>query len=185
MRNVPDFRSKAGYTLTELVIVVATIAIIAAIAAPAVNSTGDDKQLELAAEEFAAAIRYARSESMRTGEPRGFRFLTNQYRIRVFTADTSGSPWTWVWDTYHPVSKQLYDYTFPTVLTGSNPPVTHIPVYRGTCDRQGAIYFDANGTPWCLEPETILLDSYRLDIVAGDAKASVSLDGITGRVTVQ
>ena len=36
-----------------------------------------------------------------------------------------------------------------------------------------------------LDPETVLLTSYRLDFISGDSSASVSLDGITGRVTVQ
>ena len=177
-------QSQAGFTLTELVIVTATLAIVAAIAVPSFN-TDPDKDLELVAEAFADAMRFARSESIRTGDPHGFRFLTNQYRIRVFTADTSGSPWTWVWDVYHPVTKQLYDYRFPTELAGTATPVTHSPVYRGTCDRNGVIYFDANGTPRCLEPETILLESYRLDIVGASDQRTVSLDGITGRVTVQ
>ena len=177
--------TQQGYTLVELVIVVGIIALIAAIAIPAATSTSSDKQLELAAAEFASAIRFARSESIRTGEPHGFRFLTDQYRVRVFTADTSGSPWTWVWDVYHPVRKQLYDYTFPAELAGTGVPVTHVPVYRGTCDRQGVVYFDKQGTPWCLEPENILLDSYRLDIASDTSQLSVNLDGITGRVTVQ
>ena len=178
-------KEERGYTLVELVIVVSTIALIAAIAVPAATSTNSDKQLELIAEEFASAMRYARSESIRTGKPHGFRFLTNQYRIRVFSADTLAVPWTWVWDVYHPVDKQLYDYTFPAELTGAVTPVTHSPVYRGTCDRQGAVYFDENGTPWCLEPETVLLASYQLDIVTNTGQATVNLDGITGRVAVQ
>ncbi len=182
MKNAPS--SETGYTLVELVITITIIAVIAAIAMPAFSSA-DDKELQQVAEEFAAAIRFARSESIRTGEPHGFRFLTNQYRIRVFTADTQVNPWTWVWDVYHPVSKQLYDYTFPPDLAGANPPVTHNPVYRDSCNRQGVIYFDANGTPWCLEPETVLLDSYRLDFDIGASQVSVQLDGITGRVTVQ
>ena len=184
MQSVP-FSRHAGYTLTELIIVVTILAIVAAIVVPATTSTGSDKQLELVAEEFAAAMRFARSESIRTGEPHGFRFLTNQYRIRVFTADTTGNPWTWVWDAYHPVSKQLYDYTFPADLVGTAIPVVHTPVYRGNCDRPGAVYFDANGTPWCLEPETVLLDTYQLTITAAAGQTTVSLDGITGRVTVQ
>ena len=175
----------AGYTLAELIAVVSIIAVIAAVAVPVTSNRSERQQLDLAVAEFAAAIRFARSESIRTGKPHGFRFLTNQYRIRVFSADTSASPWTWVWDVYHPIDKQLYDVTFPADLTGSVDPVTHAPLYRGTCNRPGVIYFDANGAPWCLEPETVLLDSYRLDFVAGARQASVVLDGITGRVTVQ
>ncbi len=178
-------RIRNGYTLIELVIVVSTIALIAAIAIPATTSTASDKELERVAQEFAAAIRFARSESMRTGTAHGFRFLTNQYRIRVFRADTQVSPWTWVWDVYHPIDKDLYDYTFPDDLVGASTPVVHVPNYRGTCNRQGAVYFDDQGTPWCLEPETVLLESYRLDFVTGDSTASVGLDGVTGRVTIQ
>ena len=184
MRNV-SFSRQVGYTLTELIIVVTILAIVAAIVVPAATSTGPEKELQLVAEEFAAAMRYARSESIRTGEPHGFRFLTNQERIRVFTADTSGAPWTWIWDVYHPVTKQLYDYTLPAEMLGAADPVAQVPSYNGTCDRMGAVYFDANGTPWCLEPETILLDTYRLDITTPSGQASVNLDGITGRVTVQ
>ena len=184
MRNVPVFR-EAAYTLTELVIVVAILAVVAAIAVPVTVSPAADEELDLIASEFASAMRFARSESIRTGKPHGFRFLTNQYRIRVFSADTTVSPWTWVWDVYHPVGKDLYDYSFPADLVGSTAPVTHTPVYRSSCDRQGVVYFDENGTPWCLEPETALLDSYQLDIVVGARRATVRLDGITGRVTVQ
>ncbi len=183
MQNVPISR-QVGLTLIELVVVVSVIAIIAAIAYPALPGN-DSQELDRAAAEFAAAIRFARTESIRTGKPHGFRFLTNQYRIRVFRADTQVNPWTWIWDVYHPVDKNLYDYAFPPDLVGTVTPVTHAPVYRGTCNRQGVVYFDDRGTPWCLEPETVLLDSYRLDFVAGQQERSVSLDGITGRVTIQ
>lgn len=183
MRNVPGSRHD-GYTLVELVVVIGLLALLASVALPW-RSSSDSKELEEAAAEFAAAIRFARSESIRTGEPHGFRFLTNQYRIRVFSADTSATPWTWIWDVYHPIDKDLFDYTFPEDLTGSATPVVHTPVYRGTCDRQGVIYFDANGSPWCLEPENVLLDSYRLDFTTNNGEAVIELDGITGRVTVR
>ncbi len=180
----PSRRGQTGFTLTELVVVVATLAIVAAIAVPSFN-TDPDKDLELVAEEFADAMRFARSESMRTGQPHGFRFLTNQDRIRVYSVDSTGAPWTWIWDVYHPVTKQLYDYTFPEELAGASDPATPASDYRGTCDRTSVVYFDANGTPWCLEPEDILLESYRLDLTSSTDQISVFLDGITGRVTVQ
>ncbi|MDJ0939565.1 MAG: GspH/FimT family pseudopilin [Woeseiaceae bacterium] len=191
MKNVPvsllRFRSRrgeAGYTLVELVIVAITLALIAAIAVP-VAFPGNERDTDLVTEEFAAAIRFARSESIRTGQPHGFRLLFDQNRIRVFSADMSGSPWTWIWDVYHPVTRQLYDYSFPTELAGPSDPVTQSIVYRGTCNRNGVVYFDANGTPWCLDPETVLLESFRIDVTTSVGQASVTLNGITGRVTIQ
>ena len=183
MQNVRA-SSQSGYTLTELVIVIGLLALFAAVAIPG-GSSSEQEQLDLAAAEFAAAIRFARGESIRTGQPHGFRFLTNQYRIRVFSTDTSATPWTWIWDVYDPIDKDLYDYTFPAELTGASAPVVHSPMFRGTCDRPGAIYFDANGTPRCLEPETVLVESYRLDFNTNTSNIAVVLDGVTGRVTIQ
>ena len=183
MQNVPVSR-QGGYTLIELVVVIGLLAIIAAIAYPALSSD-DSRELDAAAAEIAAAMRFARSESIRTGKAHGFRLQLTVDRIRVFRVDTQVSPWTWIWDVYHPIDKDLHDYSFPAELADTENPISRISTYRGTCDRLGAVYFDANGTPWCLEPETVLLESYRLDIVSRDSSASVSLDGITGRVTVQ
>ena len=70
MKNAPS--NEIGYTLIELIITITIIAVIAAIAMPAFSS-GSDRQLEAAAAEFAAAMRFARTEAMRTGEPHGFR----------------------------------------------------------------------------------------------------------------
>ncbi len=191
MKNVPvsllwfgSRRGQAGYTLIELILVVAILALAAAVAFPS-GDAATEARARLAAAEFAAAIRFARDESIRTGKPHGFRFLTNQYRIRVFSVDSSGSPWTWVWNVYDPIDKALYDYTVPASLAGASAPVTHDPQYRGTCNRPGVVYFDASGTPWCIEPETVLLESYRLDFMGGANPVSVQLDGITGRVSSQ
>ncbi len=58
MRNAP-FSRQVGYTLTELIIVVTILTIVAAIAVPAARSTGSDKELQLVAGEFAAGTAIA------------------------------------------------------------------------------------------------------------------------------
>jgi type II secretion system protein H len=183
MQNVPNSR-QFGLTLVELVVVIGIIALIAAVAYPSL-STGSSKKLDLAAAEIAAAMRFARSESIRTGEPHGFRYIGTETRIRIYRVDTSGSPWTRVYDVYHPLTKQLHDYTISAQLLGPTGAVNRDSVYRSTCDQPRSVYFDANGTPWCLVPETALLDHFTLAIELAAQTATVRVDGISGRVTVQ
>ncbi len=178
-------RTQRGYTLVELVIVVSTIALIAAIAVPATTSNGANKQLEVAAKEFAAAMRFARSESLRTGKPHGFQQTVSQKRIRVFSLDESTSPPMLVHDIYHPVDKQLYDIELDLQSAAAADSVSHNAVFRGTCNENANAYFDANGTPWCTDPSNVLLESFEVQLDLAGARRTVTVDGITGRVTVQ
>jgi type II secretion system protein H len=173
-----------GYSLPELLAVVIILGVAAAVAIPDISTTNPNK-LDLAAEELAQAMRYARSEALRTGEPRGFRQQSSTKRIRVFRPDTSATPWALVYDIYHPVSKQLYDIdldTHPFVQVDS---LSHNRVYRGTCNKPGSIYFDSSGIPRCVDPETVLLEQFDVTLTLGNHTRVVTLNGITGRVTVQ
>jgi len=173
-----------GYTLTELIIVVTILGIVAAILVPA-RSSSSDKSLDLAASKFAAAMRFARSESIRTGAPHGFRQESSAKRIRVFRLDTVTSPATIIYDVYHPIDKQLYDIDLDLESLAAADSLNRTAVFRGTCNQVGNIYFDGNGTPWCVDPGTTLVDRFEVDLVSGIASLTVKLDPITGRVTVQ
>jgi len=176
-------REEGGYTLIELVIVVTVLVVIAAIAVPA--STQDtDKKLELAAAEFASAMRFARSEAIRTGEPHGFRQQVSTKSIRVFRLDQATSPATLVYDIYHPVDKQLYDVTITDDTLFYADSVSRNADYRGTCQKPANVYFDGNGSPWCADPDTILLERFEVELTLGTAVRTVKLDQLTGRVTV-
>ena len=175
---------QAGFSLVEILIVVAILGIVAMVAIPD-SSTSSPYQLDLAAEEFAEAMRYARSEAMRTGEPRGFSQQSSARRIRVFQPDTGTSPWTLNYDIYHPVSKKRYDIdlnTHPFAEAGS---LSDVASYRATCNSPGNIYFDGNGIPHCADPQTVLLNKFSLTLTLGNHTRVVTLNGITGRVTVQ
>jgi type II secretion system protein H len=173
-----------GMTLVELLLVIAILGVAATVAIPNLSSS-DPQRLDLAAEEFANAMRFARSEAMRTGEPRGFRQQSSAKWIRVFRPDTSTSPWTLNYDVYHPVNKQLYDINLNTHPFATADSLSPNSVYRGTCNKPGEIYFDSSGIPRCADPETVLLQRLTMTLALGPHTRTVTLHGITGRVTVQ
>ncbi len=182
MKSVRKFQP--GYTLTELIIVVAILGLIAAVAVPEISSAPDAK-LRLAANEFAAAMRFARSESLRTGEPHGFRQQSTAKRIRVFRLDTSTSPATRIYDVYHPVDKQLYEFDLNLQSLATADSLSRTAVFRGTCNQPGNIYFNGSGTPWCADPDTVLLERFEVELILGSSRRTVTLDDVTGRVTIQ
>lgn len=177
-------RRETAYTLVEILIVVSLLGIVAAVAVPNYSSV-NPQPLDLAAEEIANAMRFARSEAMRRGAPIGFREQSSQQRIRVFRADTGTAPWTLNYDVHHPLSKHLYDIKLDSHPFAAADSVSHNRVYRGTCDRPRNVYFDNNGSPWCAEPETVLLEQYDVTLTLGSHSRVVTLHGVSGRVTVQ
>ena len=179
-----NFSICKGATLLEVIIVVTIIAVFAVVALPSFTSS-EKYQRESVAQQFADAIRFARTESIRTGQPHGFRFLSAQDRIRIFSADTTINPAGLVWDVYHPIDKQLYDYTLPPEAANATNPIQRVAIYRGTCNTPGIVYFNANGMAWCNDPNNILVDYFDLEINVGSGQSIVHLDGITGRVTIQ
>ncbi len=61
-------RTRAGFTLIEMVIVVAILAIVAVAAIPTLLGGSDNARLKAAVRELSAAFDLARSEAIRTGE---------------------------------------------------------------------------------------------------------------------
>jgi type II secretion system protein H len=173
-----------GYTLLELLVVAIIVGLVATVAMPS-SSSGNAATLDLVAAEVADAIRFARGEAMRLGVARGFRQHSGTKRIRVFSMDSATTPATLVYDIYHSVDKHLYDREFeqqPFAFAGA---MIRTATFRGTCNQTGNIYFDANGTPWCANPDNILLDQFDVTLTLGQASRVVRLDSITGRVTIQ
>jgi hypothetical protein len=130
-------------------------------------------------------MRFARSEAMRLRQPIGFRFSYIEKQIRVYRPDTSSVPWTAVYDIYHPVSKKQYNIKLDEQLFAAAESASTVREYRGTCNTRPSIYFDANGTVRCLDPNNILLDQYVVTLNSGDHTRVVSLEAITGQVTIQ
>ena len=173
-----------GFTLVELVAVVMILAIFAYVAMPNLSST-EPAKLDAAVKIQVEAIRFARSEAMRLGKPVGFRQQNAQKRMRVFNLDTGTSPWTVLYDVYHPVSKKLWAIRIDDHPFAAADDVSTTKVFRGTCNTPSNIYFDENGIARCAKPETIPLERYDVIVTLGSHTRTVSLNGFTGKVTVQ
>lgn len=177
-------RNQAGLTLTELLVTLSILGIVAMAAVPELTSTTPHK-LDLAAEEIAGAIRFARSEAVRLGQPTGFQQPAGSRQIHLFSSDTSTTPPPQVFDVYNPVSRKLYDVALDTHPFAAADTVTRSGTFRGTCNSPGDIVFDSSGTPWCNDPRSVLLDRLDITVSLNGFSRIVTLNGITGTVTVQ
>ncbi len=177
-------QSQSGYTLLELTLIVAILGIVAVAAMPDLVSTRPYK-LDLAAEDFAEAVRFARSEAMRTGNPHGFWVLPGQKRIKVYRANLGTNPPTPVYDVYHPVSKRLYTIEINTHPFAAADTITAVASWEGTCDTPAYTTFNGQGIPFCGHPYNVILRQEYMTLTLGAHSRVVNLQGFTGRVTVQ
>jgi prepilin-type N-terminal cleavage/methylation domain-containing protein len=186
-----------GYTLVEMVVAVAVLAILAAAAIPLMGPVNENK-LDAAASEIANALRFARVEAMRTGSIRGVDFsvdpATGKRRIRVFRTDAATPP-NPVYDVYHPLDKKLYDIQLATGPGTQGATISKAafvyfrPLFTFVTQDQAA--FDASGNPEYYPDAanfSLTLDVFspaQIAVSLAGKSRTVSLDTVTGRVTVQ
>lgn len=182
------YRKAHGFSLVELLIVVTILGIAATVAIPDISSTRTTT-LDLAADKIARAIRFARSESQRTGEIHGVQISQNTQRVVVYKADLSTAPVSMDAIVYHPLSKQPYDFDVDdsTLTTGVIINNTQDPFLYATGRRKNLL-FDASGVPiWIVNATatTYTLQEGLVQLSIGRDNRSVRVAQITGRVTVQ
>lgn len=99
----------SGFTLLELMVVIAVIAILAALAVPSFNTTLDKQRITGAAEAVLADLRWARAEAIKRNT-----------EVRV--TFTAGSPWSYTIDTVPALAAP--DGILPKTVNGSDFPST-------------------------------------------------------------
>ena len=172
-----------GFTLIEIVSVVAILAILALFAMPA-REPVEAHQLERATREAADAIRFARSEALRTQRAYGFSIEGANARLRLFRTDTSASPATLTYDVLHPLTRQTYVVDLSAHSSLPAIALTATTSFTAACSSPTTIVFDGTAEPRCVSPVDSLLSSADLSLSLGAGKRSVIVDGTTGRVRV-
>ena len=181
-------QNQRGYSLPELLAVVIILGIAAAVAVPDISTTNPNT-LDLAAEEVAQAIRFARSESLRTGEIHGVEISQSTQRVVAYKADLSTTPVSMDVILYHPVSKQKYDFDLDILPMTAGVSITNSqdPFLYAT-GRRNNLLFDTTGVPvWIVNStsSTYILQDGMIQLSSGGDTRSVRVAQITGRVTVQ
>ena len=183
-----------GFTLFELLLVVAIISIVATVAIPA-SAPSADQRLNTAAQEVIGALRYAQIEARRTGKFYGADFsvdtVTSQRRIRVFSSDSANPP-NPVYDVMHPLDKKLYDRQLVSGSATAGVTISAATFYY----RSGATLvvrdwaaFDAAGTPDYYPDASNYAayssapDTSAVTLTYQGKSVQVLLDPVTGRVT--
>ncbi|HUO82320.1 MAG TPA: GspH/FimT family pseudopilin [Gammaproteobacteria bacterium] len=183
MRGLSALR--AGFTLTEMLVVVALLAAFAVIAVPLLSAP-DPARVELAAAELVQALRYARSEAERTGTPHGLRVDAAGGTAQMFRLDTAAVPPARDFAVYHPVDRQLFALDFAADSATRDVQIAAAAFsFAAACAEARDIVFDASGTPLCADPAGVAVTSATIDLTDGRSQRRVAVAAVTGRVTVQ
>ena len=180
-----SIRVQQGYTLLELMAVVAIIAVLAAVAVPALNPAQYEK-LDLAAAQVAEAIRFARSEAIRTGNPVYVAIDRNSDRLLIAEADLSGATVVAGATLRHPIDKKLLDIIVSDATVTSGVEFTNDPFDYPSGSNQPSVVFDAQGLPFHKAGGTSqVLTLGEVDLELNDLERTVLVAPTTGRVTIQ
>lgn len=180
-----------GLQLLELILVVAILSVVAAVAIPHLAAT-DPARLNRAAQEVADALRYARSEAIRTAQPHGVLVdhdgsQTSYQDIAVYRVDTSASPFGIAAVLHHPVDKQPYDRQVVAGPDSRGIAFANAPFsFDAVGSAQQHLHFNADGAPVLLQNGTARrLLSGAVTLRQGQAQRTVRVQAVTGQVSVE
>ena len=143
-----------GVTLIELLVVIAILGLVALVAIPNLSS-GDAKRLDVATAEVVAALRYARSQALRSGEVHGITINPGVQRVVVYRSNLSTNPVSMAEVMRHPVDHKPYDFDFDTAAMLSGVRISNgQAVFLYPDGRRNAVLFDASGVPIWIDAST-------------------------------
>lgn len=183
--------SIAGLSLIELSVVVAIMGIVALVTVPNL-SPAKTQQLELAANTVADALRFARSESVRTGQVHGVLIDTDgtestTKEVTVYRVNPDDlTDFSAI--LYHPVRKQFHDLQLSNTRLLRGVFITNSPQ---PFDIQGVgrtkqVHFNAAGDPvYTQGTSSFPMLSGEIRLSNGQQTMSIVIAPITGRVTIQ
>ncbi|MDJ0739694.1 MAG: GspH/FimT family pseudopilin [Gammaproteobacteria bacterium] len=185
--------AQRGISLVELSLVVAILGVIAVIVLPNYAATGE-QQLELASHRVADALRFARSEAIRSGALRGVLVDTADDQalgrdITVFEPDLATAPFGLSTLLRDPLSRQPYDAwlggSVGGGIVGFADGVKPF-AFDGVSGNQSYVFFDADGFPrWVDNGVLYRMTDGAVRLAAGHASATVVVDPADGTVRIQ
>ena len=178
-----------GITFIDIMIVVTIISIVSLLAIPSF-SPSEKYRLNIASQEIIFAIRFARTEAIRTGQIYAVDVDITTKQVTVYKADLNVNPVGQEFVAYHPINKNRYDYNFNSDLNLSNI------IFENSSDpflfadsvKRKTLLFDNKGIPFWMDVSTgksAQLLAASIDLSIGDYNQSILVHPYSGRVTVQ
>ncbi|MEM9418108.1 MAG: prepilin-type N-terminal cleavage/methylation domain-containing protein [Planctomycetota bacterium] len=168
MRCAPTSRQQAGYTIAEMLVVVAVLSIISALAVPMFRGQ-DATQLREAAKLLAADLDAAKVESMTHADDlRLVLFDTTNHTYHIAAASDPNTPIT------NPMGRQPYLVDFGQ---GRAAALSLVQIHSVDLDGDDELGFGLYGQLDQATPATITL-------AANDARLTLTLDPATGEATI-
>jgi prepilin-type N-terminal cleavage/methylation domain-containing protein len=179
----------SGFTFIEVLVAVLVLGILLAGLTPQL-SAGNAEKLDLAASEVLAAVRFARSEAMRTGEVHAILVDETTSQITVEKTDLTTNPASAESVLYHPINRQPYTFNVASSAVTRNVSIdssriAFVYLFYGSRQR---LMFDAAGLPVYIDTasgNTYQLFDGRIKLEYGELERRVVVQPYIGRVSVQ